>query len=184
MCCRKPISPIYRSSFALQGGRSQTRKHLAHRMILLMHLQLLACAGCRYGELQKVQLSAYVASLRCRTSSDRCRAINLIFVQWLSMKCGTVTPSSTACVCMQAVEAKEGVPLLGDSRTVASVTYQCFFKYYDKLCGMTVCSDPAQFLNSKQACLVGTKWFLYAKAWSSKLVLSVIDTPRLSVGRM
>lgn len=38
----------------------------------------------------------------------------------------------------QAVEAKEGVPLKGDSMTQASVTYQCFFRYYDKLAGMTV----------------------------------------------
>ena len=40
---------------------------------------------------------------------------------------------------MQAVEAKEGVPLLGDSITQASITYQCFFKYFNKLAGMTVC---------------------------------------------
>ena len=39
---------------------------------------------------------------------------------------------------MQAVEAKEKVPILGDSTTQASITYQCFFKYYPKLAGMTV----------------------------------------------
>ena len=39
---------------------------------------------------------------------------------------------------LQSVEAKEGVPLQGDSMTQASITYQCFFNYYDKLAGMTV----------------------------------------------
>ncbi len=37
----------------------------------------------------------------------------------------------------QAVEAKEGVKVQQESRTFASVTYQNFFKMYDKLSGMT-----------------------------------------------
>ncbi len=37
----------------------------------------------------------------------------------------------------QAVEAKEGVPLQKESRTFASITYQNFFRLYDKLAGMT-----------------------------------------------
>ncbi len=37
----------------------------------------------------------------------------------------------------QAVEAKEGVAIQKESRTYASITYQNYFKLYDKLSGMT-----------------------------------------------
>ena len=37
----------------------------------------------------------------------------------------------------QAIEAKEGVPVERESRTVASITYQNFFRMYGKLSGMT-----------------------------------------------
>jgi preprotein translocase subunit SecA len=37
----------------------------------------------------------------------------------------------------QAIEAKEGVPIQQESRTYASITYQNYFRMYDKLCGMT-----------------------------------------------
>ncbi|KAK9806163.1 hypothetical protein WJX72_003697 [[Myrmecia] bisecta] len=37
----------------------------------------------------------------------------------------------------QAVEAKEGLEVRPDNMTQASVTFQCFFRYYQKLCGMT-----------------------------------------------
>mgnify|MGYP001491820136 CR=1 FL=1 len=37
----------------------------------------------------------------------------------------------------QAIEAKEGVPLQKESRTFASVTYQNYFRTYEKLAGMT-----------------------------------------------
>lgn len=37
----------------------------------------------------------------------------------------------------QAVEAKEGLPIQQESRTFASITYQNFFRMYDKLAGMT-----------------------------------------------
>jgi preprotein translocase subunit SecA len=37
----------------------------------------------------------------------------------------------------QAVEAKEGVPIQKESKTFASITYQNFFRMYDKLAGMT-----------------------------------------------
>ena len=39
---------------------------------------------------------------------------------------------------VQAVEAKENLTIGRDSMTQASVTYQTFFRYYDKLAGMTV----------------------------------------------
>ena len=37
----------------------------------------------------------------------------------------------------QAVEAKEGVEIKRENATVASVSYQCLFKLYKKLSGMT-----------------------------------------------
>src|SRR5581483_11129889 len=37
----------------------------------------------------------------------------------------------------QAIEAKEGVAVQKESRTFASITYQNYFRLYDKLAGMT-----------------------------------------------
>lgn len=37
----------------------------------------------------------------------------------------------------QALEAKERVPIQQESKTMASITYQNYFKFYDKLSGMT-----------------------------------------------
>ena len=37
----------------------------------------------------------------------------------------------------QAIEAKEGVSIKKESRTVASITYQNYFRFYEKLSGMT-----------------------------------------------
>ena len=37
----------------------------------------------------------------------------------------------------QAIEAKEGVKIQKESKTLATITYQNFFKQYSKLCGMT-----------------------------------------------
>ncbi|OGG59631.1 preprotein translocase subunit SecA [Candidatus Kaiserbacteria bacterium RIFCSPHIGHO2_02_FULL_50_50] len=37
----------------------------------------------------------------------------------------------------QAIEAKEGVPLQKESKTFASITFQNYFRMYDKLAGMT-----------------------------------------------
>lgn len=37
----------------------------------------------------------------------------------------------------QAIEAKERVEVQKESKTMATITYQNFFKNYDKLCGMT-----------------------------------------------
>lgn len=41
----------------------------------------------------------------------------------------------------QAIEAKEGVKILGQSKTFATITYQNFFRMYDKLSGMTGTAD-------------------------------------------
>ncbi|MCD8507978.1 MAG: preprotein translocase subunit SecA [Candidatus Pacebacteria bacterium] len=37
----------------------------------------------------------------------------------------------------QAIEAKENVPILDETKTIASITYQNYFKFYTKLAGMT-----------------------------------------------
>ncbi len=37
----------------------------------------------------------------------------------------------------QAIEAKEGVKIENESKTLASITFQNFFRLYNKLCGMT-----------------------------------------------
>ncbi|MBA1434432.1 preprotein translocase subunit SecA [Bombilactobacillus bombi] len=37
----------------------------------------------------------------------------------------------------QAIEAKEGVPIQDETKTMANITYQNFFRMYDKLSGMT-----------------------------------------------
>ncbi len=49
----------------------------------------------------------------------------------------------------QAVEAKEGVRVAGENQTLASVTFQNFFRMYEKLAGMTGTADTeaAEFNN-------------------------------------
>ncbi len=49
----------------------------------------------------------------------------------------------------QAVEAKEGVRVAGENQTMASVTFQNFFRMYEKLAGMTGTADTeaAEFNN-------------------------------------
>ena len=45
----------------------------------------------------------------------------------------------------QAVEAKEGVPIQNESQTLASITFQNFFRLYKKLAGMTGTADTEAF---------------------------------------
>jgi preprotein translocase subunit SecA len=41
----------------------------------------------------------------------------------------------------QAIEAKEGVPIQNENQTLASITFQNYFRLYDKLSGMTGTAD-------------------------------------------
>ncbi|MDH5631949.1 MAG: preprotein translocase subunit SecA [Gammaproteobacteria bacterium] len=45
----------------------------------------------------------------------------------------------------QAIEAKEGVAIQSENQTVASITFQNFFRLYDKLSGMTGTADTEAF---------------------------------------
>jgi len=45
----------------------------------------------------------------------------------------------------QAVEAKEGVPIQNESQTLASITFQNYFRTYQKLSGMTGTADTEAF---------------------------------------
>jgi len=45
----------------------------------------------------------------------------------------------------QAVEAKEGVPIQMENQTLASITFQNYFRMYDKLSGMTGTADTEAF---------------------------------------
>ncbi len=44
----------------------------------------------------------------------------------------------------QAIQAKEGLPVTGETRTLATVTYQRYFQLYDKLAGMTGTAHDAR----------------------------------------
>lgn len=50
----------------------------------------------------------------------------------------------------QAVEAKEGVPIKEETSTLATITYQNFFRLYEKLAGMTgtAKTEEEEFLNT------------------------------------
>ncbi|MBN1296206.1 preprotein translocase subunit SecA [bacterium] len=50
----------------------------------------------------------------------------------------------------QAVEAKEKVPIQSENQTVATITYQNYFRMYDKLAGMTgtALTEAAEFANT------------------------------------
>ncbi|MEJ2572635.1 MAG: preprotein translocase subunit SecA [Gammaproteobacteria bacterium] len=45
----------------------------------------------------------------------------------------------------QAVEAKEGVPIRSENQTLASITFQNYFRLYDKLSGMTGTADTEAY---------------------------------------
>ncbi|HSR63294.1 MAG TPA: preprotein translocase subunit SecA, partial [Gammaproteobacteria bacterium] len=45
----------------------------------------------------------------------------------------------------QAIEAKEGVPIQNENQTLASITYQNYFRLYEKLAGMTGTADTEAF---------------------------------------
>ncbi|MGD2136822.1 MAG: preprotein translocase subunit SecA [Gammaproteobacteria bacterium] len=45
----------------------------------------------------------------------------------------------------QAVEAKEGVPIQNENQTLASITFQNYFRTYEKLAGMTGTADTEAF---------------------------------------
>ncbi|MDH5179840.1 MAG: preprotein translocase subunit SecA [Gammaproteobacteria bacterium] len=45
----------------------------------------------------------------------------------------------------QAIEAKEGVPIQHENQTLASITFQNYFRMYDKLSGMTGTADTEAF---------------------------------------
>lgn len=45
----------------------------------------------------------------------------------------------------QAVEAKEGVPIENENQTLASITFQNYFRLYDKLAGMTGTADTEAY---------------------------------------
>src|SRR6266700_1803672 len=45
----------------------------------------------------------------------------------------------------QAVEAKEGVPIQRENQTLASITFQNYFRMYQRLAGMTGTADTAAF---------------------------------------
>src|SRR3546814_2356463 len=46
---------------------------------------------------------------------------------------------------LQAVEAKEGVPIQRENQTLASITFQNFFRMYGKLSGMTGTADTEAY---------------------------------------
>ncbi len=45
----------------------------------------------------------------------------------------------------QAIEAKEGVPIQPENQTLASITFQNYFRMYDKLAGMTGTADTEAY---------------------------------------
>lgn len=45
----------------------------------------------------------------------------------------------------QAVEAKEGVQIQNENQTLASITFQNYFRLYEKLAGMTGTADTEAF---------------------------------------
>ena len=49
----------------------------------------------------------------------------------------------------QAIEAKEHIKILGQNKTLATITFQNFFRMYDKISGMTGTADTEapEFLN-------------------------------------
>ena len=55
----------------------------------------------------------------------------------------------------QAIEAKEGVPIKQETTTLATITYQNFFRLYTKLAGMTgtAKTEEEEFLDHHITCV-------------------------------
>ena len=51
----------------------------------------------------------------------------------------------------QAVEAKEGVDIQNENQTLASITFQNYFRLYEKLAGMTGTADTEAFIKIGRA---------------------------------
>ena len=67
----------------------------------------------------------------------------------------------------QALEAKEGVQIQQENQTLASITFQNYFRLYPKLAGMTgtAATEAAEFMTS-----TGSTWskFRPTNRWSAK----------------
>ena len=60
----------------------------------------------------------------------------------------------------QAVEAKEGVSIKQENQTVASITFQNYFRLYNNLSGMTGTADTEAFEFQQ---FTGSKWSLFRR---------------------
>ena len=67
----------------------------------------------------------------------------------------------------QAVEAKEGVPIENENQTLATITYQNYFRMYDKLCGMTGTAE--------------TEKDEFSKIYSLNVVVAPTDRPNVRI---
>jgi preprotein translocase subunit SecA len=67
----------------------------------------------------------------------------------------------------QAVEAKEGVPIENENQTLATITYQNYFRMYDKLCGMTGTAE--------------TEKDEFSKIYSLNVVVAPTDQPNVRI---
>jgi preprotein translocase subunit SecA len=67
----------------------------------------------------------------------------------------------------QAVEAKEGVPIENENQTLATITYQNYFRMYDKLCGMTGTAE--------------TEKEEFSKIYSLNVVVAPTDRPNVRI---
>jgi preprotein translocase subunit SecA len=67
----------------------------------------------------------------------------------------------------QAVEAKEGVPIENENQTLATITYQNYFRMYDKLSGMTGTAE--------------TEKEEFSKIYSLNVVVAPTDRPNVRI---
>jgi len=67
----------------------------------------------------------------------------------------------------QAVEAKEGVPIENENQTLATITYQNYFRMYDKLSGMTGTAE--------------TEKEEFSKIYSLNVVVAPTDQPNVRI---
>ena len=67
---------------------------------------------------------------------------SLLWTSFLDVKCQVVRWSDGL---HQAVEAKEGVSIQKENQTLASITFQNYFRMYQKLSGMTGTADTEAY---------------------------------------
>ena len=99
--------------------------------------------GQHHADAPRVRGAARAATCTTATSTTWCRTARSIIVDEFTGRLMTGRRWSDGL--HQAVEAKEGVQIQSENQTLASITFQNYFRMYGKLAGMTGTADTEAY---------------------------------------